>query len=64
MRKRKTIGLLINDIDSSYQTYLWLLLRQAAEEMDCNLIAFEGRTLRENDYVGKQHHIVLLTKKI
>jgi DNA-binding LacI/PurR family transcriptional regulator/signal transduction histidine kinase len=58
MNKRKTIGLLINDIDSSYQTYFWLNVKQAAEELDCNLIAFEGRTLREYDYVGEQHHIV------
>ncbi len=58
MKKRKTIGLLINDIDGSFQTYIWLMLKQAAEEMDCNLIAFEGRSLKHDDFAEKQHHII------
>lgn len=58
MKKRKTIGLLINDIDGSYQTYLWLMLKQAAEEMDCNLIVFVGRSLKYDSFADKQHHIV------
>ncbi len=58
MKKRKTLGLLINDIDGSYQTYIWLMLKQAAEEMDCNLMVFEGRSLKHDDYADKQHHII------
>ncbi|WP_010250108.1 substrate-binding domain-containing protein [Acetivibrio cellulolyticus] len=58
MKKRKTLGLLINDIDGSYQTYLWLMLKQAAEEMDCNLLVFVGRSLKYDSYADKQHHIV------
>ena len=58
MKKRKAIGLLINDIDGSYQTYIWLMLKQAAEEMNCNLMVFEGRSLKHDDFAEKQHHII------
>jgi len=58
MKKRKTLALLINDIDGSYQTYIWLMLKQAAEDMDCNLMVFEGRSLKHDDFAEKQHHIV------
>lgn len=58
MKKRKTLGLLINDLDGSYQTILWLLLKRTAEELDCNLMVFEGRSLRRDIYADKQHHII------
>lgn len=58
MKKRKTLGLLINEIDASYQMYLWILIKQAAEELDCNLIVLEGRTLRTDNYADRQHHII------
>jgi len=58
VKKRKTLGLIINDIDGSYQTLLWLAFKKAANEMDCNLVVFEGRVLREEGYAEKQHHIV------
>lgn len=58
MKKRKTLALLINDIDGSYQTYVWLMLKQAAEDLDCNLMVFEGRSLKHDDFAEKQHHIV------
>ncbi|OPZ94035.1 MAG: HTH-type transcriptional regulator AscG [Firmicutes bacterium ADurb.Bin419] len=58
MKERKTLGLLINDIDGSYQTYLWILLKQAAEELDCNLIVLEGRSLRNDTFADRQHHII------
>jgi DNA-binding LacI/PurR family transcriptional regulator/signal transduction histidine kinase len=58
MKNRKTLGLIINSIDGSYQTLLWLAFKKAAEELDCNLLVFEGRTLREAGYAPKQHHIV------
>ncbi len=58
MKKRKTLGLIINSIDGSYQTLLWLAFKRAADELDCNLLVFEGRTLRQSGYAEKQHHIV------
>ena len=58
MKKRKTLGLIINSIDGSYQTLLWLAFKKAADELDCNLLVFEGRTLREAGYASKQHHMV------
>ncbi len=58
MKKRKTLGLIINSIDGSYQTLLWLAFKKAADELGCNLLVFEGRTLREAGYAEKQHHIV------
>ena len=58
MKKRKTIGLLINDIDGSFQTFLWLAFKQAAEEMDCNLMVLAGRALNYDCYEAKQHHII------
>ena len=58
MKKRKTIGLLINDIDGSFQGLFWLAFKQAAEEMDCNLMVFAGRTLNNKGFGAKQHHII------
>ena len=58
MKKRKTIGLLINDIDGTYQALFWLAFKQAAEEMDCNLIVLVGRTLNNKGFGAKQHHII------
>ena len=58
MKKRKTLGLIINDIDGNYQTFLWLAFKQAADEMNCNLMVFEGRALRHEDCSENQHHIV------
>lgn len=58
MKKRKTIGIIINDIEGSYQTLLWMAFKQSAEELDCNLVVFEGRRLRDSSYADKQHHIV------
>ncbi len=58
MKERKTIGLLISDIDGNYQAYLWSLFKQAAEDLDCNIIVFEGRTLNSNADADRHHHIV------
>ncbi len=58
MKKRKTIGLLINDIDGGLQVSFWLAFKQAAEEMDCNLMVFAGRSLNNKLYGAKQHHII------
>jgi len=58
MKKRKTIGLLINDIDGSFQTLMVISFKQAAEEMDCDLIVFAGRALRSKEYSSNQHHII------
>lgn len=61
MKKRKTIGLLINDINGNFQMYVWLTYKHAAEEMDCNLIVFEGRSLKPLSHdasVDNQHHII------
>ncbi|MFZ5989507.1 MAG: substrate-binding domain-containing protein [Bacillota bacterium] len=57
MKKRKTIGLLINDIDGNYSTLLWLMMKKAAENLDCNLIAYEGRSLAYGGFADRQHHI-------
>jgi DNA-binding LacI/PurR family transcriptional regulator/signal transduction histidine kinase len=38
--------------------YVWLAFKHAAEELDCNLMVFEGRTFGRKEYVDKQHHIV------
>lgn len=58
MKKRKTLGLLVNSIDGNYQTYVWLTIKRAAEILDCNLIAFEGRSLCNAQFTNDQHHIV------
>lgn len=58
MKERKTIGLLINDIDGNYQAYLWSLFKQTAEDFDCNVIVFEGRTLKSTADADRHHHIV------
>jgi len=58
VKKRKTFGLLINDIDGSFQTLLWLAFKQAAEKMDCNLMVFVGRALKNEGIGANQHHII------
>lgn len=58
MRERRTIGLLINDIDGNYQTYLWLMIKKAAEKLDCNLIVYQGRSLGRKEDADAQHHII------
>ncbi|MFZ5989509.1 MAG: ATP-binding protein [Bacillota bacterium] len=58
MKKRKTLGLLIHDLDGNYQAFLWRSIRKAVEKLDCNLIMYEGRTLRCRYDADKQHHIM------
>ncbi|MFZ5989508.1 MAG: substrate-binding domain-containing protein [Bacillota bacterium] len=58
MKERKTIGFLINEIDGNYHTYLWLMMKRAAEKLDCNLIVYEGGTLQVTMDANIQHHIV------
>ena len=58
MSKRKTIGLLINDIDGNYQTFLWLKMKEAAEKFDCNLVVYEGRSLGYLNSADRHHHII------
>ncbi len=60
MNKRRNIGLLINDINGSYQTPLWLSFKNSAEQLDCNLIAFEGKRLGSDTvlYSEIQHNFI------
>ena len=58
MKKRKTIGLIINCLDGNYLTYFWFMLKKAAEKFDCNLIVYEGRTLNSRLSYSKKHTIV------
>lgn len=45
------IGCILENIEGSYSRNVWLTLRKAAEDADCNLRVFEGRRLlaRGND---------------
>ncbi|TYQ12802.1 UNVERIFIED_CONTAM: DNA-binding LacI/PurR family transcriptional regulator [Acetivibrio alkalicellulosi] len=57
MNKRKTIGLMIDDISGSYQAPLWIKFKNKAEEMNCNLIAFEGKRLgSDNQLFSEEQH--------
>lgn len=58
MKKCKTIGLVLNDIDGTYQSQLWLAFMQASEDMNCNLMVFAGRTLNNKGFGAKQHYII------
>ena len=58
MKKRKTIGLIINCLDGNYLTYFWLMLKKAAEKFDCNLIIYEGRVFGDPLNHIKKHTIV------
>lgn len=58
MKKRKTIGLIINCLDGNYLTYFWLMLKKAAEKFDCNLIVYEGRGLNSGLSHARKHTIV------
>ena len=57
MKTRKTIGLLINDIDANYSNYVWTEIKRAAEKNDCNLIIYEGRSIKSFISADNQHHI-------
>ncbi|MDQ2087813.1 substrate-binding domain-containing protein [Herbivorax sp. ANBcel31] len=57
MSKRKTIGFMIDDISGSYQAPIWLKLKEQAEKMNCNLIAFKGKRLgRETQFSSERQH--------
>lgn len=58
MKKRKTLGFMIPEIDGSYPTLLWMSAKRAAEEHDCNLIAYEGRILDYRPGIDRQHNII------
>lgn len=58
MKNRKTLGVLINDIDGNYQTFLWLKIKEAAEKYNCNLIVYEGRTINPVLEIEKQHQVI------
>jgi DNA-binding LacI/PurR family transcriptional regulator/signal transduction histidine kinase len=58
MKKRKTLGLIINCLDGNYLTYFWLMLKKAAEKFDCNLIVYEGRGLNSGLSHARKHTIV------
>lgn len=57
MTKRRTIGLLVNDIDINYSTSIWLMIKKAAEMNDCNVIALEGRSYKSVSLADTQHLI-------
>lgn len=58
MKKRKTLGLVIHDLDGNYQAFLWHAVKKAVEKFDVNLIIYEGRTLNCKYDADKQHHII------
>ena len=58
MKKRKTLGLLIKGLDGNYLTYIWLMIKKAAEEFDCNLIVYEGKTIKSKIGDDAKHTIV------
>ncbi|NNM54589.1 MAG: substrate-binding domain-containing protein [Spirochaetales bacterium] len=53
--KRRTIGMLINQIDGSYQAQLWKGLQKLAQERDVNLIYFAGKSL-ESEIGNERYH--------
>jgi DNA-binding LacI/PurR family transcriptional regulator/signal transduction histidine kinase len=58
MSKRKTIGLIINDVDGNIQPILLKNVKKAVENFDCNLIIFEGRILNYENVIASQHNII------
>ncbi|TYQ16901.1 UNVERIFIED_CONTAM: DNA-binding LacI/PurR family transcriptional regulator [Acetivibrio alkalicellulosi] len=58
MKKRKTLGLLINCLDGNYLTYLWLKIKKAVKSLDCNLIVYEGKLLNSQKDDDEKHTIV------
>lgn len=60
MKKRKTIGFMIDEIRGSYQAPVWLNLKNKAAKMNCNLIAFEGKRLGRDTLFSleKQHNFI------
>ena len=57
MKKRRTIGFLVNDIDVSYSNLVYLMTKKAAEKYDFNLIVYEGRSFNNPSLADSQHQI-------
>lgn len=58
MQKRKTIGLIINEIDGNFDSTFWKSMKNAAIKYDCNLIAFEGRELDLWPSIKSKHNYI------
>lgn len=58
MKKRKTLGLLIRGLDGNYLTYIWLMIKKAVEQFDCNLIVYEGKNIKSKLGDDARHTIV------
>lgn len=57
MKKRKTIGFLVNDLDGNYSSNFWVMMKKAFAKLDCNFFVYEGRSLNSQIGADHQHHI-------
>ncbi|NLW10866.1 MAG: GGDEF domain-containing protein [Clostridiaceae bacterium] len=56
-KTRKKLGILLADLDGHYNTQIWSEIRQAAEDLEIDIVVFEGRALNQPGVEG-QHNIM------
>lgn len=55
--KHRRLGILLADLDGHYNSQIWSEIRQAAEELEVDIVVFEGRALNQPGVEG-QHNIM------
>ena len=55
--KRRRLGVLLADLDGHYNTQIWSEIRQTAEDLEMDIVVFEGRALNQPGVEG-QHNIM------
>lgn len=55
--KRRRLGILLADLDGHYNSQIWSEIRQTAEDLEYDIVVFEGRALNQPGVEG-QHNIV------
>lgn len=56
-KTRRRLGVLLADLDGHYNTQIWSEIRQTAEDLEIDIVVFEGRALNQPGVEG-QHNIM------
>jgi len=56
-KKRRRLGVLLADLDGHYNSQIWSEIRQTAEDLEIDIVVFEGRALNQPGVEG-QHNIM------
>ncbi|MBN2736113.1 MAG: GGDEF domain-containing protein [Spirochaetales bacterium] len=59
-KKRPLIGLIINELDTSYQSFIWQAIKSHAGDYDIDLFVFPGKPL-QSPYLYEQEHNIIFS---